>query len=101
VVRNDRINDANEEIRYKYNHISSLIKKVKKNKLIQHDDKKEVEKKDVKEKPAEKENHCLMQSSSSSKLIKPKEKELVRRQFASTANLQLNKKPLHDNISNK
>ena len=99
--RSDKLYEASEEVRQKYNLISGLMKKIKRKQPLQQEEKKDIEKKEAKEKAVEKENHCMLQSSSSSKLIKPKEKELVRRQFASTANLQLHKRPLHDYISNK
>lgn len=72
--------------------MATLIRKIKRSKLSQNEEKREG-------RGAEKENHATLQSSSSSKLIKPK--EALKRQFASTANLHLNKKPLSEYISNK
>jgi hypothetical protein len=40
LVKNEQVNTVHEDMRYKYNHISNLIKKVKKNKYT-HEDKKE------------------------------------------------------------
>jgi hypothetical protein len=33
VVKNDRLSTASEEVRYKYNHLAALIKKIKRNKF--------------------------------------------------------------------
>jgi hypothetical protein len=123
-IKNDRIAAASEDVRAKFSHLSTLVKKIKRDKAATHqesvgreerqtkekaaekdkaaerekDREKGGEKEKEREKGGEKENHAMMQSCSSSKLIKPK--AVIRRQFGSTANLH-HKLPLTDYVSNR
>ena len=90
INRNDCASIANQEIKYKFNHVANLIQKIKRKKIIHPENK---DTKEIKERPTNKENQSRMASSSSNKLIKPK--TVMVHQFASTTNLK-QKSPLND-----